>query len=85
MEAIDKGYPYSEVCGHFNIPRSSLKDHMVGKTKSRKMGLLEVLSIAEEHALCVYIEDMAECGLPLIPTQIKIKVGQMTQERDTPF
>ena len=60
MEAIGQGYPYFEVCGHFHIPRSSLRNHTVGKTTSRKMEPSEMLSIGEEHALSVYIEDMAE-------------------------
>ena len=58
---------------------------MVGKTKSRKMGPSGVLFTIEEHALCIYIEDMAECGILLTPVQLKIKVGQTTQKRDITF
>ena len=52
---------------------------MMGKTKSRKMTLVGVLSTYEEQALCEYIVDMAECALPLTPRQLKLKIGQMTQ------
>ena len=85
MEAIDNGHKYSKVSAHYGIPKSSIRDHMNGRTKTRKMGPKGVLSEEEEIALCTYIEDMAECGLPLIPSQIKIKVGQMTQGRMTSF
>ena len=77
MKAIDNGHKYSEVSAHYGIPKSSIRDHIKRRTKSRKMGPKEVLSEEEEIALCTYIEDMAECRLSLIPSQIKVKVGQM--------
>ena len=49
------------------------------------MGPKGVLTIEEETALCHYIEEMVDCGLSLTPTKVKIKVGQMIEERVTPF
>ena len=41
----------------YGIPKSSLRDHMTGKTKSRKMGPKCVLSEEEKRSLCEYIVD----------------------------
>ena len=49
---------------------------MSSKTTFRKICTSRgVLTNIEEVALCTYIEKMADCGLPLFPTIIKIKVG----------
>ena len=39
MESIDNGYNYNEVCLQYGIPKSSLRNHVNGKTRSRKMEL----------------------------------------------
>ena len=85
MEATDQGHLYFEVCKHFNVPRSSLRGHMMEKTKSRKIGPTRMLSTNEEHAFCTYIDDMAKCRFFLTPTEVKIIVGQMTEVRNTSF
>ena len=64
---------------------SSLRDYMNGRTKSRNMGPRGIITKEEENVLCVYIEDIVDCRLFLVPTQVKIKVGQMTQDRMAPF
>ena len=38
IEGLDDGYKMSEVCEKYNIPSSSLRDHVVGRFKGRKMG-----------------------------------------------
>ena len=58
---------------------------MSSKIRSRKMRSKSVITKEKEIVLCSYIKEMASCGLPLTPTQIKIKVGQMIQDRITPF
>ena len=78
MNAIGNEHSYSNVSIEYKISRSSLKDNMNVKTRSRKMDPKGVLKTKEETALCKYIEEMATYGLFLIPFQIKIKIGQMT-------
>ena len=76
MEAIDNGYTYNEVCSQYGNPRSSLRDHVNGKTRSRKMGPKGILIADEEIALCAYNEAMADCGAPHTYTsQIKSKAN----------
>ena len=85
MEAIDQGYSYSQVSAEYDIPKSSLRDHVIGKTRSRKMGPKGVLTDEEEFALCEFIQEMREIGHSLTSTQVKIKVEQMIQQKITSF
>ena len=85
MEAIDDGYTWEEVCRHHEIPRTSLRDHMSGRTTSKKMGPAPTLTTKEEGGLVKYLADMVEIGHPLNTSQLKSKVAEITQCRHTPF
>ena len=85
MEVFDNDHFYSRIFAKYKILRSSIRDHMNGKTRSRKMDPKGVLTVEDETALCNYIEEMTNYGLLLIPIQIKIKVGQMIEERINSF
>ena len=39
----------------------------------------------EEIAFSAFIVEMADCGLLLTSTQVKLKVEQITQKKITPF
>ena len=51
---------------------------LMEKLDQEKWNLKRILTNDEKIALCVYIEEMANCRLPLIPIQVKLKVEQMT-------
>ena len=85
IKALDTGYTFGKVSQAFNIPKSSLRDHYLGKRISRKIGGKGVLTKEEDEALCKYVLDMAEIGLPLTPIQLQQKATKITQERPTPF
>ena len=51
----------------------------------KKMDPEEVFTKEEECDLYAYIEDMANLRMPLISTQVEIKVEWMTSDRMTPF
>ena len=53
------------VSNNFGIPRSTLREHYVGKRKSRKIGPKGVLTMAEETSLVQYLEEMVRVSLPL--------------------
>ena len=74
-----------EVSINYSIPRTSLRDHISGKTISRKMGPAPTLTKEEEVALIHYLEEMVDLGHLLNPSQLKTKVGEMIQSRLTPF
>ena len=48
IDALDDGYKMQDVSNNFGIPRSTLREHYVGKRKSRKIGPKGVLTMAEE-------------------------------------
>ena len=65
IEGLGQGYKIFEVCEKYNIPRSSLRDHFLGKSRGRKMGPKTVLSTKEEEKLCEYIDLMVNWGHPM--------------------
>ena len=84
MVAIDEGYQWEEVCTHYGIPKTSLRDNMSGKTKSRNMNPSPILT-KEEQSFLHFMKDMVELEHPLNTSQLKAKVATMTQSRMTPF
>ena len=85
MECYNLGYKISECCEAFNIPRSSLRDHLSGRTTTRKIGAKTTLTNQEEQLLIQYIDDMLEVGQPLTPQMLKLKVAEICQGKLTPF
>jgi hypothetical protein len=85
LEALDDGHKMAEVSRHYKIPRTSLRDHVNGKTKCRKYGAKGVFTKDEEKDQCQYLEEMVRWGHALTPTQLRINVAQLTQTRPTPF
>ena len=75
----------SEVCLKYGIPRSSLKDYIEGRTRTRRMGPNTILIQEEEYQLVDYIQMMVLWGHPMILNQLKFKVAEITQFRITPF
>ena len=74
-----------DVCKKYRIPRSSLKEHYEGRTKGRKMGPKIILTKEEEAKLVEYIELMVYWGHPMTSMQVKNKVAEIIQEKETPF
>ena len=85
IEAIDNGHKYSNICIMYGIPKTSLRDHISGKTKSRKMDPKGLLTKEEESTFYDYIGEMAECSLPMILAQVKLKMAEMIEDRFSPF
>ena len=86
IDALDDGHKMQDVSNNFGIPRSTLREHYVGKRKSRKIGPKGVLiTMAEETSLVQYLEEMVRVSCPLNITQLKLKVAEITQTRMTPF
>ena len=85
MEELDSRQKMRQVCKKYSIPRSSLRDHYVGKTKSRKIGQAGVLTMEEEKKLVFCTEEMVRVCCPLNTTQLKAKVAELCQIRSIPF
>ena len=54
-------------CEKYNIPRSSLRDHVLGRSIGRKMGPETILTKDEEIELCDYIDEMLKWRHPMTP------------------
>jgi hypothetical protein len=85
LRAVDAGGKVRAVARYFDIPHSSLSDHVHGKTLTRKKGRAGVLTVQEEEELLQYCFKMVDLGYPLTLCQLKLKVSELTQDRWTPF
>jgi hypothetical protein len=69
----------------WNLPMSSLVDHLHGETKSRKMGLGSVF-IKEKYVIVItWTLAMQERGLSISLQQLKMIVKELTQTRAISF
>ena len=85
IACYNAGYKLGECCKAFNIPKSSLRDHLSGRTTSRKIGAKTVLTKQEKGLIIEYIDEMVEIGHPLTPQMLQLKVGEIFQGKLTPF
>jgi hypothetical protein len=85
LAAIDEGHKLARVAEHYGIPRTTLRDHMNGKIAKRKKGPQGVLTKEEEEGLVTYMKEMVRWGHGLSPRELRLKVAEMTQQRETPF
>jgi hypothetical protein len=85
MAAMEQGCPVQTAALDYDIPRSTLRGHVMGLTLSRKRGRKPVLSVGEEEKVVKYIMGRARYGHPISITELKIKVAEATQLRQTPF
>jgi len=86
MDVIENGtFSLQRANKAWNIPMSSISNHLNGKTKSRKMGLGGVLTEEEDAIMMAWTLIMGECGLSISLQQLMLKVAKLTQTRVTPF
>jgi hypothetical protein len=64
MAAIDQGCPVQTAALDYEIPRNTLRYHVMEQTLSRKRGRKHVLSTVEEKKLVKYIMGMAKVWAP---------------------
>jgi hypothetical protein len=70
---------------HFGIRQTSLRNHLYGRVISRERGSQSVLKKEEEKKLVQYLFKMQDLGHPLTSGQLRLKVAQATQTRETPW
>jgi hypothetical protein len=85
MHAVDSGSALCTVARHFDIPATSLRDHIYGRSLGRKRGRQGTLSIQEENDLVQYLLKMQDLGYPLTVGELRLKVAEMTETRVNPF
>jgi hypothetical protein len=85
MAAVEARRRLKTVARYFDIPPTSLSDHLFGRTLGRKRGPPTILQKDEESALTTYMGKIQDYGHPLTMQQLRLKVSTITQERVTPF
>jgi hypothetical protein len=66
MDAIERGFTsLRKASRYWNIPLTSLSDHFIDKTISRKCGPLGVLLTNEEVAIIEWVFGMQECSMSI--------------------
>ena len=86
LDAVtDYGMKVNAASRKFGIPASSLRDHLLSKTRSRQRGNSLALKPDEEKKLVDYIFKMQDLGHPLTAGELRLKVALATQSRETPW
>jgi hypothetical protein len=62
-----------------------LFDHLYGKTRSRKVGPICVLTTKEDQVVVSWVLVLQDVVLSINLQQLKMKVAKLTQTRPTPF
>jgi len=66
MDEIENGTTsLRKASKHWNIPLTSLFDHLYGKTRSKKPGLANMLTIEENQVVVAWVLSMQEVGLSI--------------------
>ena len=85
IAAYDEGMNMHEVAKKFHIAYTSFKNHLYGTHSSRERGAKGILSREEEDQLAKWLVQMAEWGLEMSPTKLRLKVSEITMNHATPF
>ncbi len=86
MDVVANGtYSLQRAIMAWNIPMSSIYDHLNGKTRSNKMGPEGVLTEKEDVTMIAWTLTMGECGLSISLQQLKTKVAKLTKIKVTPL
>jgi hypothetical protein len=86
MDEIENGRTsLRKVNRHWNIPLTSLFDHLDGKRRSKKPRPTSMLTLEENKVVVAWVLSMKEVRLSISLQQLKMKVAKLTQTRPTPF
>jgi len=86
MDVVENGtYSLQKASRAWNIPMSSIFDHLNGKPISRKMGPICVFIEEGDAAMITWTLIVGECELSISLQQLKMKVVELTQIMATPF
>ena len=77
IAAVERGAKIRAVARDFDIPASTLGNHVNGRILQRKKGPPTVLIQNEEKVLEAYILKMQEYAYPLSMDQLRLKVAEI--------
>jgi hypothetical protein len=77
MDAVEKGHTsLRKASMYWNIPFTSLSNHINGRTKSRKVGLQGMLIEVEDGAIVSWVLNMQKTSLFVTIHELKLKVAE---------
>ncbi len=86
IEAIGAGRCFVQrVYRSWSIPLNFIYDHLNRQTRSRKMGVKDVLTNEEDVIVMAWVLAMQKVGMSITMHQLKMKVAKLTQTMATPF
>jgi hypothetical protein len=85
MFAVERGSHVQTAALDFDIPRTTLRGHVMGLTLSRKRVKKPVLIAVKEDKVVKYIIGMAIYRHPINIMELKIKMVEATQMCENPF
>jgi hypothetical protein len=86
MNVVEKGtISLRKASRHWNIPLTSLFNHLYGKTRFKKVRPIVVLTTKENQVVVSWVLVLQDVGLSISLQQLKMKVAKLTQTRPTPF
>jgi hypothetical protein len=85
LEDFDSGMSMRKSASANGIPYSTFREWCYGVRKSKERGPASMMSLEEENQIMEYLVKMCEKGLGLSPIALKMKVYDITKDRDIPF
>jgi len=86
MDVVERGHTsLKKASMYWNIPFTSLLDHLNGRSKSRKEGPQGVLIEVEDGTIVSWVLNMQNASLFVTLQQFKLKVVKVTQTKSMPF
>ena len=83
MIAVEKGEPVRRAAEMFNVPKSTLHDHITGKVMfGARSGPDPYLSLEEEEELASFLVQTAKIGYPHTKKQILSLVQQIVDSKE---
>ena len=77
MQAAEEGMRIRSASELYQIPASSLRDHLYGITIGRKRGAKSVLSSEEEEQVVQWIFRLQQLGHPITLSTLRMKVAEI--------
>ena len=75
MDVVESRASIGATTRFYGILKTSLLNHVNGRTRGRKRSPKAVLNHEEEEALETYMREMADYNHPLTTEQLKLKVA----------
>lgn len=84
MQAVRNGMAARTAAKEFNIPRRTLRNHLLSGSTKKKIGRPSCLTYEQEIELCERIFRLADVGMPLTAKVIRRSVYEYCQKNNIP-